>query len=137
MTDQKKPTVKLDNSKSRFAKEQEVKTEFDEKVKQAMSAADTKKTQAAELAQQFMELLKSNTLPVNKGPMEKSLEAEVCKKLLDFAVLLNNDKAEPEGIGSTALNALLLKAIFTLRDQVNTLRHETEQLRTELKKKAV
>ena len=121
--------VKIDNSKSRFESKKQLKQQFEESVKEISESSNEKKIKGMKLSASFIEILKSGTLQENKGPIEKNVEQDVLKQILDFSNELNNDPSEPEGLGSVAVSAILLKSVLLLRDKVNELSHELDLLK--------
>lgn len=115
--------IKLDSSKSMFAKRDPKPADFEEKAKDAHSSSEDKKVRAFELSKNFMAIFQSKVLTQNKGPKEKALEKETINNLIAWAVELNNDQAEKEGIGSVGLITLLFNCILKLRDSINSLEH--------------
>lgn len=125
--------TKLDPSKSKFAPKVE-KEDFAVRAGEAFDRAQARKQQAYEISQQFLQFFKSKTLPENKGPIEQSLERDIIKKVSEFAVEINNDPDEQlDGMGSTGVDILLLKAVISLRDSLNEAHYEIDQLKKQLK----
>lgn len=124
--------VKLDNSKSRFAKKAEEKKQinanFEGQVEeyQIQQAAIVKK--AADLTSTFMGLIKDSTLKENKGPIQLDLEQQICKDLTELSLELNQDQTQPEGIGSAGMTLLLLKIVMYQRDKINELGYKISKL---------
>lgn len=127
------PKTKLDPSKSRFTSKNIGKEDFDTKAAEAIERAQLRNQQAYDVSQQFQELFKSKTLPENKGPIEQNLERDVIKKITEFAIEINNDPNEPEGMGSTGVDILLLKTVIALRDNLNEAQFKIAQLEKQLK----
>jgi len=127
--------VKLDNTKSRFAKKAEEQkkqeAQFDQSVDdyQKNQAALVKK--ASELSSQFMSYIKDQrlNLPENKGPVLIEMEKQICKELTDLSLELNQDQSQPEGIGSAGMILLLLKTVLVQRDFINELRYDISKLK--------
>lgn len=124
--------VKLDNSKSRFAKKAEEKKQieanFDGQVSdfQEQQAAIIKKS--GDLTSRFMQVIKDSTLKENKGPIQIEMEQQICRDLTDLSLELNQDQTQPEGIGSAGMTLLLLKIVMMQRDQLNECRFKISKL---------
>lgn len=140
---------KIDPSKSRFTSKLDAKKSFEKAVTETHEGALSQNEKAFFLGQKYFELVKSKTLPENKGPLEQSLEKEVIIDLINFATEVNNngiangyDPNEPgkitflEGQGSTNLSLLMLKAILILRDRLTSAEFALEKLQTEVEKRS-
>ena len=92
-----------------------------------------KKQKALELSQSFLELLKNKTLLQNKGPLEQNLEKDIIKKLTEFAIEINNDPNELEGMGSVGINVILLKSLLNFRDALNAAEYKIYLLEQQIK----
>lgn len=125
--------VKLDSKKSRFAKQAETKQIFEKKVTEVHEKMVGRQQLIFELGKQFLDLLKDKTLTENKGPMHQSLEKEVLGKLTQFAIEVNNDENEGEGMGSISMIVLLFKSMMIMRDNCNRAEYKIEQLEKQLK----
>lgn len=127
--------VKLDGSKSKFAKEAAQKEQFEQQADEAMATAQDKRQRAVDLVRQFWNIAKSTTIETEKGPIERSLEKETVSKLVEFAAELNNDPNESsDGTGSIAVITLLLKTVLHLRDNNNTLRYKLSVIENKVNK---
>lgn len=125
--------VKLDSKKSRFARQAETKQNFENKVTEVHDKMMGRQQLIFELGKQFLDLLKDKTLAENKGPMQQSLEKEVIGKLTQFAMEVNNDDNEGEGMGSISMIVLLFKSMLIVRDNYNRVEYKIEQLEKQLK----
>ena len=126
--------LKIDSRKSRYVKQAETKQAFEKRAEEVHNKILTRNEQAYELGKQFLDLMKDKTLPINKGPMQQSLEREVINKLIAFGTELNNDQTEPqEGMGGISLLMLIFKSTLIMRDRYNLLEYKVEQLEKQLK----
>lgn len=134
MSDESKPVpeekkqVKIDNSRSRFARQKSIQEEFEKKADQTFQTMQDRQKEALELGQQFLQMMRDKTLPAQKLPIAQSLERELLNKMVTFAVMVNNDQTEPEGMGSVSLMTLLFKAALIMRDNYNQIEYRLEQL---------
>jgi len=119
---------KLDQSKSRFASKIVEKQNFEEKASEVNEQMQARNHKGFEISKQFMEILKNKTLPENKGPLETSLERDLLKQISEFSYEINNDLNQPHCMGSTAIDVLLLRSIFVLRDGLNEALFKINQL---------
>lgn len=77
-------------------------------------------SEAHDLGIQFLNLIKDKNLQQNKGPIQKSLEREVCNKLHSYVERVNNDDQHPQNdMGSASVITLLLAVTLKLRDRCN------------------
>lgn len=125
--------VKVNSSKSRFVKQAVEKQQFLENADAAIDADQSRKQQAVALINKFWQITKSTKLAENKGPTEKSVEAQLVRDLVLFANDLNNDPNEIEGSGSVAIITLLLKTVMNMRDQQNDLAYKIFKLEQQIK----
>lgn len=132
--------TKLDNRKSRFASKSLQKKNFMEQVRDHAEDNLDKNQKMFQLGLRYLEIMKDQTLPENRGPIEKNIEQEVLGNLVNFAVQINNDDNEPEGNGSMAIINLLLKTALINRDnqnkalfKISLLEKEIRELKVELK----
>ena len=136
MTEPKKPnwdSLKIDASKAKFAKKSKEKEDFQVQAEEFNSQLQEKKQKALELSQSFLELLKNKTLLQNKGPLEQNLEKDIIKKLTEFAIEINNDPNELEGMGSVGINVILLKSLLNFRDALNAAEYKIYLLEQQIK----
>lgn len=115
-------------AKSQFAKKTDQKESFEDQANAAYQSIQSRKQRATDLVLQFSKIIKDTTLETNKGPIDKSIEAECYRNLLGIAEELNNDVSEKEGSGSIALVALLLKTTFHFRNSNNEISFEIAKL---------
>ena len=80
----------------------------------------------------FLELVRNKTLPENKGPLEKTAEIDLLQKLQKFALNVNADLNEPDGLGSVITTMLLAKGLLIMRDALNQTQFDLEQVRQQL-----
>lgn len=85
-------------------------------------------TRAWELGNEFKELLADKTVSSQMSEMKKSREREVINKLIEFAIEVNTDEDEHEGMGSVTLLTLALKILLQIRDKYNELDYKYHQL---------
>lgn len=122
--------TKLDVSKSKYQPKGPKKSEvdFEKEISAHIKNEDLLKKQAAELSERFIAALNDKTLPENKGLIGKDVEIELIKNLSRFAIILNTDEAQPEGIGGVGLCQILMNCVLMLRDKVNELSYKVYQL---------
>lgn len=125
--------VKVNNSKSRFGKQAAEKQQFLENAEAVIEADQSRKQQAVVLINKFWQIIQSTKLVENKGPTEKSVEAQLIRDLVEFANEMNNDPNEIEGSGSVAIITLLLKTVLGMRDQQNNLAYKIFKLEQQIK----
>lgn len=131
-------TLKLDPKKSLFSKKAAVKNTFEERAQEVHSRMQGYLSEAFELGVQFKEFLEDKTVPSQMGALRRSREKEVIGKLVAFAIRVNNDQDENEGMGSVSILTLLLKTSLAMRDRYNELDykyHELESYCTRLEAK--
>lgn len=127
-------TVKLDNKKSKFAKQIENKQIFEQKAEKVHSKMMSRQEEIFLLGSKFIEMMRDKTLVENKGPIQQSLEKELLGKLITFAIELNNDNDEPQdGMGSVGLLTLMFRSALLMRDKYNLLEFKVDQLEKQLK----
>jgi hypothetical protein len=124
--------LKLDPKKSMFAKKTPKPVDFDEKAKEAHAGSEDKKIRGFELSREFLTVFQSKILTINKGPQEKAAEKEAINKLIAWAIEMNTDQMEKEGIGSVGLITLLFNCILKMRDSVNSLEHKLSEAEKQL-----
>lgn len=125
--------LKIDKSKSKFAKKIMEKEAFDEKVKNFHEKSQNRQQLAFELGKKFLAVINDTTLKQNKGPISSELEREVISDLINFAISINTDENEQEGMGSVSLLTLLYKALIIFRDNYNELSFKVDRLEKELR----
>jgi hypothetical protein len=128
--------IKLGASKARLAKKTEeanIKENFQARAKNAHQKMEGYKFEAVKLAQEFNKIFTSKILPRNKGPIETSLEREILGKLIDWAIMVNNDENEPMiGQGSVGMITLLFNSIIKLRDRNNEVEYQLASLKKDI-----
>jgi len=124
--------LKLDPAKSRFKKKSEERASFHEQAEAIHKKMEGYQLRAIELGKSFIKMLRDKTLPDNKGPLELSLEREVIDKLIGFAIDVNNDQHEKEGMGSVGLITLLLNSLLKVRDNYNKLEYRLSLMEKKL-----
>jgi len=129
-------TVKLDAKKSRFAAKTEKKVGFEEAAKRTHDKLQGYQSQALELGRSFIKMINDKKLKCNKGPLENSFERETINKLISFAIDVNNDEHEREGMGSVGLITLMMNSILKMRDHINDLEHELSLIEKKLSSEA-
>lgn len=128
--------IKLDNSKSRFAKKPEEqrhsKDDFQNKINEHQNKEIEIKEKIASLSTQFVSFIKDQTLAENKSPIKLDLEKDISRQLVNLCLELNNDDTQPEGIGSAGMIMLLLRTTLIQRDIINNISHELDQIKQKL-----
>ncbi len=116
--------VKLDPKKSRFSKKKNNKEEFEQRAKETNQKLQGHLVEAFELGKQYKELLEDKTISDNKTFLTENREKEIISKLINYAVKVNTDQNELEGMGSVALLTLLLKCVIRMRDRYNDIEYK-------------
>ena len=130
-----KNSLKIDGTKSRFAKQARVREDFERRADAKYDQIVDRKQRAMELAKQFWNMIQDKTLVAQKGPLQQSVEKEVLNNLVQYVIEVNNDPDEQnDGMGSTALEALLCKALLHQRDMINDLQYKLNQLEKKISK---
>ena len=111
--------IGLDPKKSRFVKQHQHKEEFEQLVQKTNERTQNYLTEAFELGKQYKELLEDKTISDNKNFLVESKEKEIVGKLIMYAIKVNADQTEQEGMGSVAVLTLLLKCLLHIRDNYN------------------
>ena len=124
--------LKLDSNKSMFAKKAKPAPTFEDQAKGVHTIAEERKIKGFELSQKFLGVFQNKTLPANKGPIEKNLEKEVIKDLVQFAIELNNDHNEKEGIGSVGMITLIFNCLLKMRDGYNAIEYKLVEAESEI-----
>lgn len=132
-------TIKLDNSKSRFASKSGEKKVSAENLYNNVSEYKENEREIAkiiiELSRTYIGFIKNKTVRENKSPIEDDLEKETVQKLIQISMELNNDDTQPEGIGSLGLINLLFRSVLAQRDIINNLEYKYVQLERQLSSK--
>ena len=124
-----KQGVKLDNSNSMFSGKTFKSTQFDESVSDDFIKKDADfRQKALTFATAYKKAIQDKTLPDNKGTIGKDEEKSLIKDLINLATDINNDQTQPEGVGSSGLNSLLLQVCLYQRDQINELLYRVQKL---------
>ena len=127
--------IKLDNKRSRFANKVGGE-EFEKKATEHFENDEEIKKKAFQLSSQFVSFIKDKTLPENKGPIQKDLESDVARQIVDISLALNNDQTKPEGIGSAGCIMLLLRSVLIQRDIINELSYKVSIMEKQASSKA-
>ncbi len=133
-------SLKLDQSKSKFAPKLEAKQAVEVLEKAAHQVHDQNQSHQQELfeiGRQFLKILTDQTLPEHQGPLSLSLEREAQKKLIDLAIEINlnaQDNQQGLGMGSISLLTLLFRVSILVRNKQNLLEHKLHMLQTKLNK---
>ena len=120
--------VNLDPKKSRFTKKTKTKEEFEQRAAETNDRLQGNLAEAFDLGKQYRELLEDKTITNNKSFLVESKEKEVISKLINYAVKVNTDRDEYEGMGSVALITLLLKCVIKMRDRYNDIEYKYHML---------
>lgn len=126
-------SVKLDAGKSKFAKQAIQKQTFEKQVLEVHKQMEGRQQQAYELGLRFLDTIQDRTL--KKGPIAKDLERETLNSIIKFAIEMNNDENEPDGMGSVSMLTLVLKSLLILRDNLNRVEDAAATKIEELQKK--
>lgn len=106
----------------------EMKANFEQQANAQHDRIEEYKSEMWDLSIKYKSFIESKVLPENKGPIASNLEKEVLDKLVGLASNMNEDKFQPESIGSTALCMLLLKCMLLQRDTINILSFKLDQI---------
>lgn len=88
-----------------------------------------------DLSKSFMTAIRDKTPPENKGGIAIEFERDVRSRLNSAIYEMNNDViSEEDGVGSQAGIALLSKALFEIRDRINSIEYEINKLSKEISK---
>jgi len=124
--------LKLNASKSMFSKKETQAPTFEDQAKDVHTLAEQRKIRGFELTQQFLGVFQNKTLLANKGPGEKQEEKDVIRSLSWFALELNNDHNEKEGIGSVSMITLIFNCLLKMRDGYNELEYKLSEAQDEI-----
>lgn len=124
---QKNSGLKLKRSKSSTTNVK-VKKDFEQKVNDTHERLQGHLRTAYELGVEFANLMADTRVSENIGPHDRTYEKGVIRKLVEYAITVNGDEQEQEGMGSVSLITLCLKMFFKMRDQINTLSYEKHLL---------
>jgi len=120
--------LKLDASRSRFTKNKEVKKEFQQQATEVHQRLEGHLREAYELGLEFTNLIADTRVSENIGPYDRSFEKENIRKLIQYAITVNIDPQEQEGMGSVSCIILLLKTMFKMRDRINEMSYDMHKL---------
>jgi hypothetical protein len=123
--------LKLKPSKSSLAKKQ-VAENFNQRVSETHKRLEGNLKSAYELATEFTRLMADSRIEDNVGPIDKSFEKEIIRKLINYAIQVNSDENEQEGMGSVSLITLLLKTLFKMRNKMNQMAYNNHMLEIRL-----
>ena len=115
--------VLLDPKKSRFAKKAKTKEEFKQRAVKVNTTRQGYLAEAYNLGKQYGSLLDDKTITENKNFLNESREKEIIGQLIEYAVRVNIDEVENEGMGSVTLITLLLKSMIKMRDRYNDIEY--------------
>lgn len=119
--------LKLQPSRTRLVNKQ-AKQDFQQQVMNTHKRLEGHLKDAYELGTEFTRLMSDTRVSDNIGPYDRSFEKEIVRKFIDYAITVNNDDQEKEGMGSVSLITLLLKTAFKLRDRINQLSYDNHLL---------
>lgn len=107
------------------------KAVFEGRAENAFSTYEEYKQRTWDLSTKYKSFIEDKILPENKSIITRELEKEVLDKLVALASDMNADEYQPEGIGSVALNMLLMKCMLIQRDTINSLAYKVQKLERE------
>jgi hypothetical protein len=102
--------------------------DLDNQVKDIRNKSNAYKAKSADLGIKIMQLMKDQTLNINKNQIMSQVEMETIKNLIDLALEINNDDQEDSGIGSISCIVLLFKTCLLQRDKINNIEHKLSLL---------
>ena len=123
--------VKLQSSRTR-ARKVSTKEKFEERVQETVNRFEGHLSRAYNLSRRFAEIMNETKISENIGPDTRSLEKENITDLINYAIEVNSDQNEREGMGSVSLITLLFNTAIKLRDRVNLLSYKNHLLETRL-----
>jgi len=123
--------VKLQSSRNRVRKVS-VKEKFEERVQETVNRFEGHLSRAFNLSKRFAEIMNETKISDNIGPDTRSLEKENITDLINYAIDVNSDQNEREGMGSVSLITLLFNTAIKLRDRVNSLSYKNHLLEMRL-----
>ena len=126
--------VKISGKKSKFSSKKVDKEEFERRAAVTYENDQEVKNKAFKLSSQFMTMLKDKTLGENKSPIQKDLEGDISRQIVEIAMALNNDESKPEGIGSAGSCMLLFRCVLVQRDVINELSWKVKGLENKVYK---
>lgn len=120
--------VKLDASKSMFAKKAKTQESFQQRAVETSDKLQNHLAEAFDLGKQYRDLLEDKTIPENKKFLDESREKEIIGQLISYAIKVNIDEDEHEGMGSVALLTLMMKCVLKMRDRYNDIEYKYHML---------
>jgi hypothetical protein len=128
-----KKGVKLNNKNSSIpSPKSNGRAMFESRADEAFSKYEEYKQRTWDLSTKFKSFVGDRVLLENKSVITKGLENEVLDKLVALASEMNANEYQPEGIGSVALNMLLMKCMLLQRDIINTLSYKIEKIEKQI-----
>lgn len=109
-----------------------IQEEFEKKADNFINNHLSYQENGANIAKKFIGAIRDKTLNNNKGVLSKELEREIREDLLNLIRSMNMDPDQEDDQGTVSGMALMIKAIFELRDRVNELEFENLQLKSKL-----
>lgn len=119
--------LKISPSRTRIVKKQE-RQNFQQQVMGTHKRLEGHLKEAYDLGVEFTRLMADTRLPDNIGPMDKSFENEIVRKLINYAMTVNSDPQENDGMGSISLVTLLIKTMFKMRNRANEMAYDRHLL---------
>ena len=101
---------------------------LDEKAKTLSSNERVLAEKVFKASEKFKKVLNDTTLPQNRTDIQKSIEEEALKELVQIASELNQDDTKEESFGSLSLCSYLLKIVLKQRDTITLLDYRLTQL---------
>ena len=102
--------------------------DLDQRVRNVETRVASNKSKGYDLAVQFFKTMADKTLPENKNMLQKEMEQDLLKRLMQFAIAANTDIAEKEGSGSLSLITILMNLALKQRDKINLLEYKVSIL---------
>lgn len=124
--------LKLKNKPKELTEKQkqaQAQQRLDEAADGVVQDVQQRDADGAFILKRYIELLKSKTLPSNKGVVGKKIEQEIITQILELAITINNDPREDkDGMGTVPILNLLLKGLLMQKDRINELEYKSIQL---------
>lgn len=111
--------------------------DLDKKVKDNQEKASDYLTNGAALSKKYINILKDKTLKQNKTTFVKALEKEIIADMVQFAIDINNDPSEKEGMGSLGWITLLLQINLAQNNRINELEYKVSLLENKLSQESL
>lgn len=108
--------------------EKEQKKSFEEMVGQNESQNKDYNSRSRNLGIQFHKLLADRTLASQKPEVSKRIEQELLSQIQSLGSEINAHPNQPEGAGSTFVEAIMLSTVLKMRDRINDLEFRLAQL---------